>query len=121
MGSTTTALTSSAGPERYHPAVPFSTKLLNEGEDIVLDLHPHWEFFLKPALALVAALALGALVVNKVSEGAVEFGSGLLVLVALGFLTWQQTRTWHESQSKRVYLVKVTRNLELVNGHEDLR
>ena len=65
--------------------MPFSTKLLNEGEDIVLDLHPHWEFFLKPALALIAALALGALVVNKVSEGAIEFGSGMLVLVALGW------------------------------------
>lgn len=85
MGSTTTALTSWAGPERYHSDVPFSAKLLNDGEDIVLDLHPHWVFFLKPALALIVALALGALVVNKVSEGAIEFGSGLLVLVALGW------------------------------------
>ena len=65
--------------------MPFSTKLLNEDEDIVLDLHPHWEFFLKPALALIAALALGAVVVNKVSEGAIEFGSGVLVLIALGW------------------------------------
>ena len=31
----------------------FSRKLLNEGEDIVLDLHPHWGFFVEPLAALV--------------------------------------------------------------------
>ena len=44
-----------------------------------------------------------------------------VMCVLMGLLAEMQTRTWHESQSKRVYLVKVTRNLELVNGHEDLR
>ena len=42
--------------------MPFPRKLLNEGEDIVLDLHPHWWFFAGPVTALVlsvvAAIAL---------------------------------------------------------------
>ncbi len=42
--------------------MPFPRKLLNEGEDIVLELHPHWWFFTKPVTALVvsvvAAIAL---------------------------------------------------------------
>ena len=42
-------------------AVPFSPKLLNEGEDVVLDLHPHWVYFLKSALLFVVAVAIGVL------------------------------------------------------------
>ena len=42
--------------------MPFPRKLLNEGEDVVLDLHPHWWYFVKPGAALVvtvvAAIAL---------------------------------------------------------------
>jgi uncharacterized membrane protein YdbT with pleckstrin-like domain len=36
--------------------VPFPRKLLNDGEDIVLDLHPHWWFFVKPVSAVVASV-----------------------------------------------------------------
>lgn len=39
--------------------MPFPRKLLNEGEDVVLDLHPHWSYFAKPvAAAVVAVVAL---------------------------------------------------------------
>ena len=37
--------------------MPFSPKLLNENEDVVLDLHPHWVYFLKSALLFLAAVA----------------------------------------------------------------
>ena len=37
-------------------AVPFPRKFLNDGEDVVLDLHPHWWFFAKPAVTLVLLL-----------------------------------------------------------------
>jgi uncharacterized membrane protein YdbT with pleckstrin-like domain len=65
--------------------VPFSSKLLNEGEDIVLDLHPHWVYFLKSGLAFTAALVLGAYVAFGVEDAnsAVEVVSGVLVLIAL--------------------------------------
>ena len=35
----------------------FPRKFLNDGEEIVLDLHPHWWFFSTPAFALVVTLA----------------------------------------------------------------
>lgn len=35
----------------------FSPKLLNDGEEIVLDLHPHWWFFIGPLVALVLTVA----------------------------------------------------------------
>ena len=42
--------------------MPFPRKLLNEGEDIVLELHPHWWYFARPVtgvvVAVVAAIAL---------------------------------------------------------------
>jgi uncharacterized membrane protein YdbT with pleckstrin-like domain len=37
--------------------VPFPDRLLNEGEELVLDLRPHWWFFAKPAALLVVVLA----------------------------------------------------------------
>jgi membrane protein YdbS with pleckstrin-like domain len=33
--------------------MPFPPKLLNEGEEVVLDLHPHWWFFAGPVAAVV--------------------------------------------------------------------
>jgi hypothetical protein len=36
--------------------VPFPRKFLNDGEDIVLDLHPHWWYFVKPVSTLVLLL-----------------------------------------------------------------
>lgn len=43
--------------------MPFPRKLLNEGEEVVLDLHPHWWVFVKPAL-YTAVAAVGAIVVS---------------------------------------------------------
>ncbi len=63
----------------------FSRKLLNDGEDIALDLHPHWEFFVKPALALVVAVAFGIWVLFGIEDppAAVEAIAGVAVLAAL--------------------------------------
>ncbi|HEX6597339.1 MAG TPA: PH domain-containing protein [Acidimicrobiales bacterium] len=38
--------------------MPFPRKFLNENEEIVLDMRPHWSFLAGPVLALVAALVL---------------------------------------------------------------
>jgi uncharacterized membrane protein YdbT with pleckstrin-like domain len=47
--------------------MPFPRKLLNEGEEVLADLHPHWAYFTKPALVLLGGIALGvgALVTSK--------------------------------------------------------
>lgn len=76
--------------------MPFSKKLLNEGEDIVLDLHPHWEYFLKEGLALVAALALGIFMLVSSWQGISLALAGVLVLAALvwvglTYATWVTT------------------------------
>jgi uncharacterized membrane protein YdbT with pleckstrin-like domain len=66
--------------------MPFNRRLLNEGEDIVLDLHPHWWFFAKPAAALVATVVLGAVTIARWDPpGAV---SGLLAILIFAALAW---------------------------------
>ncbi len=42
--------------------VPFPRRLLNEGEDVVLDLHPHWWLFSGPVAAVLLATATAVLV-----------------------------------------------------------
>ena len=40
----------------------FPPKLLNDGEDVVLDLNPHWWFFAGPLAALILTIAVTAAV-----------------------------------------------------------
>ncbi len=42
----------------YPHAVPFPRRLLNEDEEVLLDLRPHWSYFGGPALTLLVAVAL---------------------------------------------------------------
>ncbi len=65
--------------------MPFSRKLLNDGEDIALDLHPHWEFFIKSTAALVAAVGFGLFVIVGITDppAALSGLAGVLVLAAL--------------------------------------
>jgi len=65
--------------------VAFSRKLLNDDEDVVLDLHPHWEFFAKPGAALLAAVVVGILVLNADLPGFVDAVVGVGVLAALAW------------------------------------
>ncbi len=67
--------------------MPFNRKLLNEGEEIALDLHPHWWFFAQPAAALAAAVLLGVGVLVRWDDPPdfVMVFFGLVILVALGW------------------------------------
>jgi uncharacterized membrane protein YdbT with pleckstrin-like domain len=76
--------------------VPLPRKLLNEGEEVVLDLHPHWWFLATQTAALVGAIVLGALVLVNVDNGIIQLLSGFLILVALGwwivrYVDWRST------------------------------
>jgi uncharacterized membrane protein YdbT with pleckstrin-like domain len=64
--------------------VPFPRKLLNDREDIVLDLHPHWWFFAPPLLALIASIVLGTLALSADATW-LQVPAGILVL---GLLMW---------------------------------
>ncbi|MCU1374956.1 MAG: hypothetical protein JWO68_2242 [Actinomycetia bacterium] len=76
--------------------MPFPRRLLFEGEDVVLDVRPHWWFFAGPASLLVAALvALIAVAVAGVGDWALLAGAGVVVASLLWFagryLRWATT------------------------------
>ena len=56
----------------YHPVVVGAKDPSRPGEEVVLDLRPHWWFFSRQALALVAAIVLGIFVL--------AFGPSILFL-----------------------------------------
>jgi uncharacterized membrane protein YdbT with pleckstrin-like domain len=75
----------------------FPRKLLNEGEEIVLDLRPHWWFFVGPFFWLVVAAALTGVVAWLDLHDALWIGglvlTGLMLLWLLGRLAkWMTTQ-----------------------------
>lgn len=65
--------------------MPFPKRLLFEGEEVVLDLRPHWWFFAGPASLLVVALVVLVVVaVRDVGDWALLAMAG----VVLGALVW---------------------------------
>jgi uncharacterized membrane protein YdbT with pleckstrin-like domain len=59
--------------------------LLQDDEDVVLDLHPHWWFFAPPLLALIASVALGAALIAGTDIEWLQIPAGVLIL---GCLLW---------------------------------
>jgi uncharacterized membrane protein YdbT with pleckstrin-like domain len=69
--------------------VPFSHKLLNENEELVLDLHPHWVYFVKSGLVFLAAVAVGLLLLTwRDAPDWLGIPSGVVILVALAWVAW---------------------------------
>jgi uncharacterized membrane protein YdbT with pleckstrin-like domain len=66
--------------------------LLNDSEDIVLDLHPHWWFFAPPLFALVAAVVVGILALANDWHTALKIPIGVVVLVFLAWFGWRYLR-----------------------------
>ena len=72
--------------------MPFPRQLLNQNEEIVLDVHPHWLFFTEPALA-----SLGLLIVVIIAAAAGVSWLTYVALIALAVtLIWGLWRlvTW---------------------------
>jgi uncharacterized membrane protein YdbT with pleckstrin-like domain len=63
--------------------VAFPPKLLNEGEEIVLDLSPHWSTLAKP-VALLVVMVAATIVGARVNQYA-GFGLGAALLVTAGW------------------------------------
>src|SRR5438309_2144512 len=63
----------------------FPRKLLNEGEEIILDLHPHWWVMVAPVATIVVLSAL-ALIAHNVKYYVPLVLAGLDVLALLWFL-----------------------------------
>jgi uncharacterized membrane protein YdbT with pleckstrin-like domain len=65
----------------------FPTKLLNEGEQVVLDLHPHWWFLAVPVAAVVVALVATVVVATATSLTALSYIlAGVLLLTVIWLL-----------------------------------
>jgi uncharacterized membrane protein YdbT with pleckstrin-like domain len=76
-------------------AMPYPRKLLNTGEQIALDLHPHWMFFAEPALALLGSLLL-TIVLLIGTSGDWPLVGVVVLLVSAGwfgirYLKWSTT------------------------------
>jgi uncharacterized membrane protein YdbT with pleckstrin-like domain len=63
--------------------VPFPRKLLNDDEEIVLDLRPHWWSLAGPSLALALSLAVAIAVAVRTDAGWARIPFLVLVLVVL--------------------------------------
>jgi uncharacterized membrane protein YdbT with pleckstrin-like domain len=63
----------------------FPRNLVNEGEELVLDLRPHWFFMFEPTISLVGAVLLGIIVITHDPPSWLSLPVGLLVL---GVLVW---------------------------------
>jgi len=49
--------------------MPYPEKMLNDGESVTVDLHPHWWFFAAPVVALLGAIAIGIVVLVGTDDG----------------------------------------------------
>jgi uncharacterized membrane protein YdbT with pleckstrin-like domain len=69
--------------------VAFPDKLLNEGEDIALDLRPHWWYLAEPTAALVGAIVLGIVVIVQDWQGtAADVLEWALAALVVACLVW---------------------------------
>ena len=66
----------------------FPRKYLNEGEDIVLEMRPHWFFLAGPALGLLAALVLAIFVSSRVAGDVQRLALIPLLLLVVVSLVW---------------------------------
>jgi uncharacterized membrane protein YdbT with pleckstrin-like domain len=74
--------------QRYAPDVAFPRKLLNDEEEVVLDLHPHWWFFFQPLAALVVAVGLGVLTLVATDNDPSVWIGAPVAIVVLACLGW---------------------------------
>lgn len=69
--------------------MPFPRKLLNDTEDVVLDLHPHWWFLAKQTATLVVVLVLG---IVSLALGWPDLVNVVVGVAILGALIWWAAR-----------------------------
>jgi uncharacterized membrane protein YdbT with pleckstrin-like domain len=73
----------------YLSSVAFPSKLLNDNEELVLDLRPHWWFMAEPTGALLGAVLLGIAVIANVDSGGVGTVLRLVIAALILFcLAW---------------------------------
>lgn len=64
----------------------FPKKLLNDGEDVILDLVPHWSTLAKPVGALVLVLAATIAAIVFIGNDIVSVIAGVILVITLGWV-----------------------------------
>src|SRR4029077_9973667 len=64
-GPTCAERVASAQGARYRPPMSFTKRLLVPGEELVLDLRPHWIALLLPTLATLGVVVVGFWLISK--------------------------------------------------------
>ena len=66
----------------------FPRKLINDGEEVVLDLRPHWWFMAEPTLALLGSTILGIILWQADIDGTLGdvLAYGVIGLIVLSLL-----------------------------------
>lgn len=72
--------------------MPYPRKLLNDHENVVLDLHPHWWYFFEAALALVASIAFAIVTLVVDWPSALRWVALALVVASAVWLLARYTR-----------------------------
>ena len=72
--------------------MPFPRRLLNDDEEVVLDLRPHWWSMAAPSVTLVAAIAAAIYVASRTDKGWAGIPFLVLVLVALVWFLGRMAR-----------------------------
>ena len=71
----------------------FPSKLLNQGEEVVLDLRPHWWFMAEPTAALLGSIILGVVLIAADIEGTLgDVLSVVVIALIVGSLLWFAAR-----------------------------
>lgn len=63
--------------------VPISTDLLDDDEDVLVDLRPHWLFFVGPLFLTAASIAVAVVVVHQFPKAPIEVAYLLAVIIAV--------------------------------------
>lgn len=100
-----------SGAERgYSLAVAFPEKLLNPDEEIVLDLRPHWTFFVTQLLLMLAALVLVVLAV------VLDLNSIIQVILLAGFAVALLNLAWRLVKWQGINMVVTSERMVFRTG-----
>jgi len=70
----------------------FPKKLLNDGEDVILDLEPHWSTLAKPVAVLVVVLAAAIAIFVVVNNDVASVIAGVVLVVTIGWVALRVIR-----------------------------
>lgn len=72
--------------------MPLSPKHLNENEELILDIHPHWWYFAQSGGAAIAAVVAWYVGASRIDGGFMEWlpkGLGIVFALALVWVGWE--------------------------------